>query len=364
MVRRFFWIFFVILDLLLIVLFLTGYLARYAHPAIFWWGELIAIGLPYLGLLLIAATLVVAFARRWGLLFVHGLLLILLIVRFMPSGGVITPAKAAADPLTILTFNAPDYWGGYDKESRKDRMEAFIRDVNPDLIALQEADIYYRSRSPAFEAQPYIRNLKETLGYDPPDPDQRKNIRSQQPVFSRIKILDYSKTTIGVTSEYQGGTEVVRVTFEWKGRPAMLYNVHLRSFGDPKPWHGERKNLNEPDYWIPFLARYKRAFIERAAEAEQISRMIQRETLPVIVCGDFNSTQHNYAFQQIVSSIGLKDAFRSAGKGWGATYHTRLPFARIDFVLVSSEWEVLSAAVPDFRLSDHRPLYVTLDWKK
>ena len=89
--------------------------------------------------------------------------------------------------------------------------------------------------------------------------------------------------------------------------------------------------------------------------------MMDRETLPILVCGDFNSTPHGWVYHHLAA--GLTDVFGRIGRGWGNTYHTRRPFVRIDYVLVSPDWQPLVAEVLDADLSDHRPLLVRLRWQ-
>src|SRR5690625_5969033 len=81
--------------------------------------------------------------------------------------------------------------------------------------------------------------------------------------------------------------------------------------------------------------------------------MIEAEDVPVIIAGDLNSTPNNLVYRRLAD--GRQDVFRRAGRGWGMTYHNRLPVVRIDFILVGPEWDVVDAYVPRVWLSDHRP---------
>ena len=107
-----------------------------------------------------------------------------------------------------------------------------------------------------------------------------------------------------------------------------------------------------------YLRQYRAAYRVRAREIDGIVAMIEEETLPVILCGDLNSTPNNRVYRTL--SGRLRDAFAEAGEGWGMTYHARLPAVRIDYVFVSEEWEVVAARVQEAHLSDHLPLLVTL----
>ena len=155
---------------------------------------------------------------------------------------------------------------------------------------------------------------------------------------------------------------VLRARFRWQGQEVALYNLHLKSFHDEgRPWEGNLLRWLNPVSWQS-LWGYREDLLTRAYEAEQVHRMLQQETLPFIVCGDLNSTLHNWSYWHIAR--GLKDTFKIAGRGRGATYHMRFPVFRIDYILVSSEFQVYSAHVADATFSDHLPLVATLSWRE
>jgi endonuclease/exonuclease/phosphatase family metal-dependent hydrolase len=351
-----------LITLILFVLFVAGYLARYVHPSFYWWGELIAIGLPYVSLALLLSTVAALTLRRWFLLAVQLVLLGLALVRFVPAERLAGLPEPDGRELSLLTFNIP-YASGPDETVKARGLIDLVRSHRADLVALQEAHVEYHPRRPHVRTRPYVRVLLDSLELQSPGPPLQGSIYTPQPVFSRIPIAEQTRTRVRSHPGDTDGTDVMRTVFEWEGRRAVLYNVHLRTFGERKFWREDVRPL-DPRFWIPFLRQYRRAFMARAAEAEQIREMIAAETLPVILCGDLNSTAHNYAYHRVASSLPMRDAFRVAGRGWGATYHARRPIVRIDFVLVSPEWQVISARVPPVRLSDHRPLHVNLRWRE
>jgi endonuclease/exonuclease/phosphatase family metal-dependent hydrolase len=139
----------------------------------------------------------------------------------------------------------------------------------------------------------------------------------------------------------------------------VLYNVHLRSFGDAKPWE-DRIHLLEPTTWLPYLRRYRDAFRARAVDVEQLANVIDDETLPVLIVGDFNGTSDNWTYRELRGD--RRDAFLMAGAGAGHTYRADKPFVRIDFVLADAAWDVTAADVEPVAFSDHRPLVVRMRW--
>ena len=367
-VRRFFRIVLLGADALLVVLFLVGYVARYVHPRHTWWAELVAVGLPYLSAGIVVAALAAAGARRWRLLGGHLVLVVLVAVRFAGPLTVSEPEPRPGD-LTLMTFNVPRW--GYDLQQKTQNLEALVARAQPDLISLQEAPVRYAPRRtrPREEAA-YLEGLIDSMGYQVAAV-AGPSFRTELPVLSRFPLEGQQNlvrrpgallSAPVVDQELPRSLQIVRVLFEWQGREAVLYNLHLRSFGAKKPWReAEREPPLSWSFWEQYLRQYREAYQVRAWEVEQVRALIDKETRPVLVTGDFNSTPHSWVYRQLAD--GMQDAFHVAGSGWGATYHTRLPFARIDFVLASPEWEVVSAEVPDVWLSDHLPVLARLRWR-
>lgn len=359
MMRRFLRIVFQLLDGGLLILFLVGYLARYGHPRYAWWAELIATGLPYLSLLLIGSTVGVALARWWKLLAVHLVLIVLVIIRFVSFDGGAAPAS---EDLTVMTFNTSR--GGGERADRLGRaITALVRAEAPHLAAFQEAYIQYHPAAPTVRPGQVLAGLVDSLGYRTigPNGGQRATY-TPQPVLGRIELLEQTQDVLSRNAENEPTARVVRTHFRWQGREAVHYNLHLRSFGGDKPWEDQQRDVFSLGFWRTYLRQYRQAYLVRAREIEQIRAMLARETLPLIVSGDFNSTPHNSAFYGLAD--GLQDAFHVAGRGWGATYHVEWPVARIDHVLVGPEWKVVSAHVAKSTASDHLPLVVRLRWRE
>lgn len=341
------------------ILFLVGYMARYVHPRYAWWAELVAIGLPYLSVAVVGSTLIAMALRAWRALALHAVLLGLIVLRF----GLPVPLQAKEvrpGDLRMMTFNVPR-WGGIPEETKAERLSALVRRTAPHLMALQEARTYFDSGGTLMErTRPYVRVLVgPPLDYHVAHAQAEDH--TPQPVLGRVPLYDLSQKTLRMGNAKEDLTYVVRTGFRWKGRRAVLYNVHLRSFGGDKPWRAENPHLFDLGFWKPYLRQYRRAYRARAREVEHIRTMMDKETLPVVIAGDFNSTPHSWAYRQL--SAGMQDVFRLTGRGWGSTYHSRLPFARIDFVLASKEWEAVSARVLDVELSDHRPVLAVLRWR-
>ena len=352
--RRFVWLMFLLLDGLLMLLFVAGYAARYVHPRHLWWLQLIAIGLPYLSMIVLGATACVAVGGARKLLALHLVLCLLTFLRFFPMVRFGGSAPGATDvrqeSLKVMTFNI---WPKYPQVENWRATSARFQAERPHLAALQEMPT-------GFSATEFVDSPEGTLGdtvrYLVTMPEVSSDCVSSQVVLSRIKVDEQDQ--IQIEKHPDGCTYVVSVRLHWQGQEIALYTVHLRSF-EYKPWGRIRTQWQDVRFWSSGLRRLKSDFLARAREAEEVAALLRKEEVPVILCGDFNSTPHNWVYRRV--SRGLVDAFGAAvGRGWGATYHSKFPLVRIDFVFVSPEWHVVSAHVPRVGLSDHLPVVARL----
>lgn len=141
---------------------------------------------------------------------------------------------------------------------------------------------------------------------------------------------------------------VTRVSFVWGEDTLTVYNVHLWSFKE-KVW--SRGSLLQR---VRRLLEYREVYRRRAREAEALRQMLEDERQPFIVCGDLNSTPHNWVYNHIAG--GLHDAFEAGGFGLGHTFPRQFPVVRIDYVFFSPDFEVKPTSVGDLRYSDHLPV--------
>ncbi len=106
----------------------------------------------------------------------------------------------------------------------------------------------------------------------------------------------------------------------------------------------------------------------RLAESGEIRQAIQTHTgnTPFLVAGDFNTPASSSLFQSVWGD--LTSAFDVAGTGYGYTSPVKphrywinyLPWARIDHVLCSPEWQVRDCRIGLGRGSDHHLIYAEL----
>ncbi|HYE58915.1 MAG TPA: endonuclease/exonuclease/phosphatase family protein [Rhodothermales bacterium] len=342
--------------------FLLGYLARYVRPGGLSW-PLQALGplLPYLAM----AVLVLAVPRLWRSSprrrLAYAVALALAAVRFLPEVWV-RPAPSGAD-LLVVTYNVPR-WAGPDVAQKEAEIVRYAAMERPHVLAFQEPTVYYSAREERVVVAPFLRRLRDTLGYRVGRTAFAPTRRSPQPIFTRgVRVVTAEELSLRRDTA-NAPTYVSRIVFRYAGREAVLYNVHLYTHGARKPWRDEAFRRKEPRTWLPFIWQFRDAQRYRAWEADSLRKLIDAESRPVLVVGDFNATPHEWSFAHLARAQGgLYDGFREAGRAWGATFHRRYPVVRIDHILASRDFRIVRARVPDIAASDHRPVEVRLRWR-
>lgn len=349
---------------LLVAAFLVGYAAPYLSPVRFWWTDLVAVGLPALGagVAVLAVGLCVGggVRRRWGRVALGGGLLVLLLVRFGPRAAAWGPAPVA-EGLRVMTFNVPP------SRSEGPPLLDLVRREAPDVLAVQEARLR-TGRRPTDDARRLSASLRALMapasGYRLPRRVPPATV-IQQPVFGRAVLDSMSVHPLPPDGATSARSRYTRIEFVWEGRPAVLYNVHLHSVGEERPWTLLREEWTSLDRWATFLRTYREGSLRRAQQARLLRRRIEREPAPVLVVGDFNSTPHQWAYRHLAQ--GLQSAVRRRVRSWGGTYPAERPLVQIDHVLASPAWQITAARIPAdgaAAVSDHRPVVARLRWKR
>ncbi len=154
----------------------------------------------------------------------------------------------------------------------------------------------------------------------------------------------YSKEPIKIEEEFFNGKLIV-ITTEVKYKKLYIITGHLENPVSSKQNHSIR------DQQI-------RKITEQTIKYNTIQEM------PVIVIGDFNTTQYSFAFSDMLKKGGLKNA--QIGFGYKPTWspfltkHTRHLGIQIDHALHTQEVQINNFKVGNFIGSDHYPIIIDL----
>jgi vancomycin resistance protein VanJ len=184
----------------------------------------------------------------------------------------------------------------------------------------------------------------------------RRDLATQYPYQAARTLVDYdefvllSRFPITETEYFSEGIDpetgqfvpnYMRAILEIDGQAVIVYVFH-----PPNP------NFNR-------IINFDDSALE--TEVEAMVRLIERQTVPVLVICDCNSTPRSRQYR-LMDEV-LDNAFGMAGSGFGLTYPAARPIIRIDHIWFSDAFTALDAEVVETSgTSDHRPLHVTLDF--
>jgi endonuclease/exonuclease/phosphatase family metal-dependent hydrolase len=130
-----------------------------------------------------------------------------------------------------------------------------------------------------------------------------------------------------------------------------VFNTHLQSTETPRTEveyienHEYLEDEGSQEHIREMIERLSENNKLRALQVDTISQMIAASPYPVIVCGDFNDAPVSNTYRRM--SHRLRDAFREEGRGYSYTYRGFFDMLRIDYILCSKDFSVLSYDVID-----------------
>lgn len=307
------------------------FVVRSWHPTF----EFVAILLPVILLFGIGVAAVLAAARRsvlWLSIVVSlaAMFIVAVVLPWRPSNG---PAPESS--FRVATMNAGLYFfsdndAGY-----------FVNRHEPDLLVgveLTEAhDTEFRARFPNAHSDilPLERQQQNEQGLEPVGDTYRRNGLPSIGVYSRFEMTVLDDP---LAESFPGGLPGFRLEVATDEGPMIVYALHV-----PRP--------------IPGEGPYELSASAHVDLVDQIADAVERETLPVVVLGDFNAVDRGQAYRRLTQS--LEDGMRHAG--WAVPTADRplpwsLIFARLDHIFMTSDLCTTNALSEDTRFSDHRPL--------
>ena len=302
-----------------------------------WWLELSRY-LPY-PLLVAPAVVALLFSIRLGWRWLVAAAATIAAFATLAMGFVWTadPGDDARVDVRFMTYNVKALLA-IERPGGLAALAAEVERHRPDVVVMQDSSPLMRGRDP--ERPGPMFGLPEVR-------------REAQYVIASRWPLRGCTTARADSAEAQ--LAFARCTVDRPGGAFEIVDVHLES-----PRHGlvaaRQEGLDGIELWQSNHAG-------RVAQARALAAVLRTSAHPLVVGGDLNSPDASAAMQALLA-IGLRDAFATAGRGWGYTYgHTlrpRFSFLRIDHVLVSDDVDVVRAFTGGKEASDHRPLIADL----
>jgi endonuclease/exonuclease/phosphatase (EEP) superfamily protein YafD len=129
----------------------------------------------------------------------------------------------------------------------------------------------------------------------------------------------------------------------------------------------DKDNLNNlegiKENYRETLRKLKNGQIVRATQLEILKDHMDNCPYPAILVGDFNDVPYSYTYFSLRKS--MKNAFETAGKGFGFTYNKVLFFLRIDNIFYEEPLKVLQFKThKEVDYSDHYPISAVFTWNQ
>ena len=246
-------------------------------------------------------------------------------------------AQRTTTSVRVLVFNIH---AGKDANSRGnlEDIAALIRSTEADIVLLQEVDRGTKRSGHVDQ----LRNLSDLTGYSTAFGRSLDYDGGQYGIAALAREAISHSTTeplpIQPPQARAGGSYEPRaaltVAAATRLGPMNAINTHLDSSKD------EHYRLQESAHIVSMTKRFARNQLWIAG-------------------GDFNAEPSSATYAQLIAA-GLKDAWKECGAGDGLTYPADKPVKRIDYLFLAAGLRCSKADVIDTRVSDHRPLLVTL----
>ena len=314
------------------------------HPNT-WWVELTRYA-PYPAYALPAAAAValsLLLGRWWRVaaLLAFALVVTLVMGLVLASGD---REGSGGVPVRLMTYNIKAYLA----RDRPDGFARLAREVvlhDPDVVVMQDAN-------GGLESQPeaYLPELAALVG-------SRQMFRhGQYVVASRYPLKNCRPGSMPIRGDEH---TYVRCTLVVKGTEIELVTAHFVS---------PREGLNAARHErLEGIGEWEQNFKDRLTQSRKLAAdlagNLASQPRPLIVAGDLNSLESSPVIRTLLN-IGLRDAFSSAGWGYGYTQghalRTGFSFLRIDHILVSPALGVARCFVGGKEASEHRPVIADL----
>lgn len=324
---------FFVLTVAVVVLFVLTLFVPRLDPRV--WGELTTLGIVAPFVYAAQALMTLYWIMRWRLWVAVPMILISLFGLFnvstfyrMELRRTYAEPKYDRQAMKVVTYNVRSFIDDNGKRNI-DSMAAMIRSINPDILCFQE-----------FGFKDAMDTLLKNMNGLPKSLN-RNNLSPA--IYSRYPIINAER--IDKQKNYLWADLVVR------DDTIRVFNLHLHSTTIRKA----DKNYIENNEYIDdeeseeqlrsMLMRLTENNKLRATQVDTIKQIINASPYPVIVCADFNDTPVSFTYRKM--SRRLRDTYREQGRGYAHSYRGFYDMLRIDYILCSKEFEVLSYEVID-----------------
>lgn len=244
--------------------------------------------------------------------------------------------SALNNDLKVMSYNVRvfNHWNWSDEKNIPEKIKEFIKNENPDVLALQE--------------NMFLPGYKLDFPYSYIKKKHAKG-RFGTAIYSKFKIINEGYIDLKKT-----GNEIIFADIVKEKDTIRIYNLHLQSLNILP----DKENFGQENS-EKLIKQLKDRFKQQAEQTELLLAHEQNWKGKKIICGDFNNTAYSWVYKQI--SKDKKDAFLEAGKSFGKTFNYWFPM-RIDFILTDENAGVNRFQNYSIKYSDHYPISAKINW--
>jgi vancomycin resistance protein VanJ len=300
-----------------------------------WWLELTRyVPYPiYLAGALGALGLSLFLGRLWRLAALLALALVLTVIMGLALGR----GDDGSQRLRMMTYNVKAYLASTHEDGYS-RIAWEVIQADPDILVMQDANHLVKPDGAMPTAIRTMLGSREVFAFGQYVIASRYPLRGCKPgdIAFRGHAHSYLQCTVRVA-----GVDVDVVTAHFLSPREGLNATRQR--GGLEDW--------------------EQNFADRLTQADKLATNLAASRRPLIAAGDLNAVELSPIVRTLLD-IGLRDAFSSAGFGYGYTHgHALRPgfsFLRIDHILVSPTIGVRDCFVGGKDGSEHRPVIADL----
>ena len=272
---------------------------------------------------------------RWRLLSLASLLVVLI--------ALMRPAWGHADEghrrVRLMTYNVKSYLAVHRPHGLAEVALEIIQN-DPDVLVMQDAGQFLDESDVSPAAFKTLFGNRQTYVF------------GQYIVASRFPLKGCQPGWIPYNGENHS---FVHCTVSANGTDFDLVTVHFLT---------PREGLNAARHeGVKGLGAWRENMNKRLTQSGALADQLRAMKRPRVLAGDLNAPENSSVVQDLLET-GLRDAFSSAGEGYGYTHgHSLWPgisFLRIDHILVSDEIGVSDAYAGGNVASQHRPVIADL----
>lgn len=328
-----------ILYVTLLSAYILSCASAFLPTRIFLFSNVFSIGFPYLFIATLFAAIfhAVVLKKTWyAALFVIVLGAYNLTNLFGVGNREFNLQKDKND-LRILTWNVAGF------SSSKD-YDAILNKYNPDVVCFQEF-------VPAQQTSDMMKERGYTFNFISLDSVLVKN----NLVSNGIGVALFSKYVVDdlkmIPYNNDGNIRSMLSTdITFNNKKVNINTFHLLSYGISK----RKEEFVDEENLKYTIKRLIRVAHQQEKQIITYKQSIANNTLPLIVCGDFNNVPTSYIYNKAKSD--MQDAYLKGARGFGITFPNFLRTLRIDYILADKEIKVTQSTIAEAAISDHFPV--------